>query len=719
MTAAQPIADLKRRSGAGNVADSMADPIPPTSTKWLARAIFGVVLMVHGWLMSVNLDNPGLAGQEFRQAQTAISCFFTQRDGYLLNYPTPVLGKPWSAPMEFPLYQWAVAAWANSTGAPIHTSGRMVGILCFYASLPALFLLLRRLRLPEHQAWLGLAFVVASPIYIFYTRTVMIESMAVAFVAWHLLFVTDVIAGTRRLPLTLPLAWLTGAGAILVKITTWAGWILAAIAFTLYLLVQAWRAGGGWRAPWPIAARALAATVPVFAVGVWWTRYADAVKALNPAAEFLISSNLTDWNFGTFAQRTSAAFWSSVWQNLTANQLATPLALAAFPLLALRRSLWVPALVLLGTFLATILTFTNLYLLHDYYYYPIAAWPVAVAGLALAGLIDDARVPRPAAWLAVVVGLTLQFGAYHRGYFQVQRVDYPEGNGLTQAIRLLTKPDDVIMIYGDDWAAMVPYYSQRRALLIPGWREHNEESVARSIALLKDENVALLLFRGNSRGLNDKIDARRRDLGFSPDLAFRHVPSQFDVYVKQSDLMRISDQVINGGFHGIEPVFRPAGRGATWERNRLNPVTPALASYFAMMQPQPKFFAVPYDLTLYYSPEGRPRLSAHTPTDLVFAIPENATVAEGVFGVLEGAYKEGAIKGMAFEVVLRRSGVDDFIAHRAYLEPLYTPADRGPKQFRFEIPAEYRGHELIVRNRPGPSGDASFGWGFIEKIEIR
>src|SRR5580658_9431992 len=46
----------------------------------------------------------------FRQCQTAISTYYTIKDGFKINYETPVLGKPWSIPMEFPLYQWVVAA---------------------------------------------------------------------------------------------------------------------------------------------------------------------------------------------------------------------------------------------------------------------------------------------------------------------------------------------------------------------------------------------------------------------------------------------------------------------------------------------------------------------------------------------------------------------------------------------------------------------------------
>ena len=45
----------------------------------------------------------------FRQTQTALSTYWILHGGGLLAYETPVFGAPYSAPFEFPLYQWIVA----------------------------------------------------------------------------------------------------------------------------------------------------------------------------------------------------------------------------------------------------------------------------------------------------------------------------------------------------------------------------------------------------------------------------------------------------------------------------------------------------------------------------------------------------------------------------------------------------------------------------------
>ncbi len=698
-----------------------ASTTSPNRANWIALAVFLVVLVSHAGLMTVRWNSSGLMGQEFRQTQTAISCLFTQQDGYKIDYPTPVLGKPWSAPMEFPLYQWSVAAWANATGEPIHLAGRWVSLLCFYAALPAFFLLLRRLRLPAYQVWLVLAFILASPMYIFYTRAVLIESMAICLVAWHLYFVIRCVDGTGRTPLALLGAWIFGVPAVLIKITTWLGWILPAVILTLALLWRAWKESGkSWRPLVPIATRALLATLPAFLSGLWWTHYADAIKAQNPGAVFLLSKNLTQWNFGTLPMRLSFDFWKSVWVNVTTNQLSTSVVLAAIPFLFLQKGTGRLLLFTFGTFLGTLMIFTNLYFLHDYYYYAISTFVIASGAIIVVRLLEVPQIPRPAAWIAVLVAIALQFTTYYQGYYQSQRIDFYGGSGLTQAIQAVTGKDDVIVIYGDDWASMIPYYSARRALMIPGWREHNEESIHKSIELLKGEKVTLLLMRGNSRGLLDAIDARRRDLNINPQLVFSHIPSGVDVYVVNSEIARVADQIAHGTYHGVQLRYKLPGHDRVFQANKLTPVTDEIArTYFPMMTPAPKLYAIPYDLTVYYSSTGLPRFSAHAPTELIFNIPAKATTAEAVFGVLDGAYTEGRTKGIVFEAFLRKPNTPDQIAYQTFLEPLFTPSDRGPKHFQISIPAEYAGAELVLRSRAGPTGDASYGWGYFEKVSIR
>ena len=66
-------------------------------------------------------------------------------------------------------------------------AGRAVSLACFYLTLPAVFLLLGRLGLARAQRWVVLALVLTCPLYIYYARAFLIETMALMFSAWFLL----------------------------------------------------------------------------------------------------------------------------------------------------------------------------------------------------------------------------------------------------------------------------------------------------------------------------------------------------------------------------------------------------------------------------------------------------------------------------------------------------------------------------------------------------
>ena len=80
-------------------------PMPRFSgTDWIGCAVLFLTLLVWIGYLRVGWSHAHMAGHEFRQAQTALSIQAIDREGYRLDYATPVLGKPWSIPMEFPLY---------------------------------------------------------------------------------------------------------------------------------------------------------------------------------------------------------------------------------------------------------------------------------------------------------------------------------------------------------------------------------------------------------------------------------------------------------------------------------------------------------------------------------------------------------------------------------------------------------------------------------------
>ena len=96
--------------------------------------LFIIAFTIHFYISLIGWNNNILDQYGFRQAQTAISTYYTIKDGFALRYITPVLGAPWSIPFEFPLFQWIVAGLVLIFKTPLDQTGRFVSLFFFYSS---------------------------------------------------------------------------------------------------------------------------------------------------------------------------------------------------------------------------------------------------------------------------------------------------------------------------------------------------------------------------------------------------------------------------------------------------------------------------------------------------------------------------------------------------------------------------------------------------------
>lgn len=143
--------------------------------------LFGVCLIYTIRTASIGWDHTINDRHSFRQSQTATTAYYMVNNPFKLAYETPILGKPWSIPMEFPIYQWIVARIVGILGMPLDQAGRLVSLLFFLSTTIPLFCLLRTAGVSSGYSWLPLTLFVVSPFYIFWSRTFMIESSALFF----------------------------------------------------------------------------------------------------------------------------------------------------------------------------------------------------------------------------------------------------------------------------------------------------------------------------------------------------------------------------------------------------------------------------------------------------------------------------------------------------------------------------------------------------------
>lgn len=420
------------------------------------------------YFLAVGFTNGTLDFHAFRQSQTAISAYWLNHGGGWLAYETPVLGSPWAIPFEFPLYQWIVALIARS-GLTINEAGRLVSFVFLVATLVPMSFIMKQFARGREATLVFAALYLASPLYLFWGRSVMIETTAVFFCAcWLALMVR-----CFRTP-TIPLlagTLVCGTLAVLIKITTFPSFALVAG----YFCVQYWLQDFRWRSADSIKFLAMSFAlvfVPVV-IGALWIRYGDGVKSLNEIAGASLSSRaLTTWNFGTLDQRLSWAFWHDAIYRRTLSDIFGFSTLAALLVLAssfiTRRSFGLCALCIVA-FLAPMVIFTNLHFIHSYYPTGNALWAIAAVAIAAGALAQQGR--RLIAGLFVAIICIGQLVFFAQQYAPLVTHDDRSASvyAASVAARELTNANSSLIVFGTDWSAEVPYYAERKGLAVPDW----------------------------------------------------------------------------------------------------------------------------------------------------------------------------------------------------------------------------------------------------------
>lgn len=429
----------------------------------VAGLLFAAALLHAVWALGVGWNHGIHDAYGFRQTQTALSVYYLLQGGPLLAYETPVFGYPWAIPFEFPIYQWLVAALVGTTGVAIEPAGRLVNAAFFLASLLPTWRIGRGLGLTPAGTLLCLAILLASPFYLFWSRTFMIESTALFF---SLAYLAAVVSWRQR-PST---AWLLagtlfGSLAGLVKLTTFLAFLAAA---GLLLAADVWRSRAWQRAAalrtYALAAVALA-LIP-YAVSQVWVAYCDALKDQNPlTATYLTSRYLQLWVFGEWSQRVSVDTWTTIWgrhRDWVGHWIVLAIAAAALPFARGRRA---AALAAAGLAFAVLLVFTNLHVIHDYYQYANLVLLLAAVGLVLAGLVEAGGSRRIAGLALAVLVIALMLRGHGLRYLELQRSDRRPHDEFAMHVREVVGPRQVIAIWGSDWSPELPYAARRRALM--------------------------------------------------------------------------------------------------------------------------------------------------------------------------------------------------------------------------------------------------------------
>jgi hypothetical protein len=666
------------------------------------------------WTLSRGWEASIMDRHDFRQIQTAFSIQWLKETGFQAAYETPLFGPPWSIPMEFPVYQGLVAAVSSLLGTGLEPTGRGVSVVFLLLMLPAVFLLAGQLGLQgRHRLW-PVATTLLAPIYLFYGRTVMIETTAVCLSVW---FMYGLVRTVReRHPGFAVLATLCATGAALAKITTFLAFVPAAGLAIWWFGASSWRD----RQATPAARASVLVLVAIpfltaLLATLWWVGFSDQLKAANPFADFLTSDALSPWNWGTWDQRFDPGFWREIAHSLKGYVFspASLTVLAVSLACCTRATRWLAA-VALGLFLAGPLSFANLYWRHDYYFCANAVLLLFAAGFALADVTKNPGIPVALRRLLPLLFFAGQWFGYQANFGDYTRRELPSAPGVATAIQASTPADGVVLIYGWDWNATVPYYAHRRAIMVRNGYEDDTASLDRILDQLAPLRVAALLVNNPSLQRSPAfIRERTERFGLAPTPLTRGEAG--DLYVSEEVFLTAAQTL-------QDRLPEDTTLNVSFENS---PVDAALTDHPVDTVSLPVFLPAPTRARAMHGfvageHEGQPSLMAHPTAELHFTPPETARRVVVNYGIYPGAYAADASSvtdGVTFEIFeVRDNGVRRLLFRRT-LDPAEAQADRGTQSEELDA-GPFRG-VLVFRTTPGPAGRFNSDWAYWSRIEIR
>jgi hypothetical protein len=434
----------------------------------------------------------------FRQSQTALTIYWFLQDGFKLAYETPVGGPPWSIPFEFPLYQGLVAIFTWLTGQSIEVVARLTSFVFLLSCLPATHSIVKNLKLPESVSYIFAALVLSSPVYLYWGRTIMIETTALFFAIMSIKFFVDgVTYGWSKRTIVLYLLFMIVA--ILQKATT--GLPVVAVLAIVYAVMQTQRVGlmSTFLNRRYVAKGLMLFILPV-AIGIIWTLYTDQVKSQSVFGRQLTSSALSAWNWGSLGQRFSLDLFEKViWIRLIQENLAGYIGLLLLGFTAFsKKSLFLKYVFVstLSLVILPLLIFTNLHIVHNYYQAANLVFLIFALALALGAVVAPA-IGSGAVAVALTIIFVLNYSAFNLTYADAMKRTFSRKDTqsleIASALQRQVPVNSSVVIFGHDWNSDIAYLSQRKSFTVPVWFDEYEEISANPERFVGNSDLGAVL----------------------------------------------------------------------------------------------------------------------------------------------------------------------------------------------------------------------------------
>jgi hypothetical protein len=415
-------------------------------------------------------SSPLIDDHSFRQTQTAIAVFEMTQGGPLAAYFVPVLGAPWALPFEAPVYHLFVVF--ASMLLPLEVAGRFVSFAFHVGSIAFGSALLRQVAPASRLAPFVFALLtLASPLYLFWGRSFLIETCALFFGMAFLYYGHAFIVRPDAWRLFLFAA--AGVIAALAKTTTWPGFVAALALLAAIARIEERKIPLGRLC-------ATAAVVGIaFVVALLWTAFADAQKLHNALGGSLTSQAVHGFVYGTAEQRLSEQLWNwTVFRRVLPDlmgsfwPLAIPVIVLSFFVPARAVAVSGPARVMafVVAFMVPLLLFTNVHIVHNYYQVANGVFLIMAVSIALGTLLTS-RLAGVIATAAIMVLVLGQVQHFRLNQFQAATGPYEQQPYVDAGafVRSQTQAATTLLALGVDWSPIVHFYAQRKGLALPAW----------------------------------------------------------------------------------------------------------------------------------------------------------------------------------------------------------------------------------------------------------
>ena len=419
----------------------------------------------------------------FRQSQTALSAYWLRDSPNIFHYYTPVVGAPWSIPFEFPTYQFIVSAISTTFNFPLVQTGRILSFVFLCLIYFPIRLIVRELALDKRVTPIVSMLTLTSSIYLYWSRAFLIETLALLLTISYIGFMCKFFNNRSHT------AWLAaiifGVLAGVTKSTTATSGFIVSIIFLFISVAQNFKARKVKIFDLMLTTSFL--FIPLF-FSLMWVKFSDQTKYLNPNGQSLTSQALIRWNFGTFSQRFSSSFWFDlILKRTILGNFGAGLGLIlmvyyvfSFHGKQKERHYFVVGIATL-LFFFSIFIYANLNIVHWYYQTGIQIFLFFALSICLthSSFYSRFKTERLNSILLIII-LILNLSVFIVKFKDSAYVKFDSSNSLivkvANDIKISTRPDESILVYGLDWSSELAFASERKSATLTPWMKGYTES---------------------------------------------------------------------------------------------------------------------------------------------------------------------------------------------------------------------------------------------------